>query len=94
MGNNSCLRRERLLFVACKESEQRKAAQRVALRLSCGLDLDALLCGSQQIRDLAIAKVRRLLRREQIKGARGHHGYDINRQIALRQALNLLSAPA
>jgi hypothetical protein len=90
MAQKEWLAREQALFSTARETERRMAAQRAALRLCCGLDLDCVLSGGAATKSAAIDKIRRLLRREQIKGGSGHYAYDINRQIALRQALNLL----
>lgn len=91
MDGQSLLKRERALFVAQQEIERRAATQRAALKLLCGLDLDTVLAGGEKVRRDAVAKVKRLLRREQLKGWRRHYAYDINRHIALKQALLLLA---
>ena len=83
------LERERDAFCKRKRQEGTAAVQRAAFRLCFGLDLEKVLAGPVRGRREAEMKIRRLLRRERLKGAQGHHGYDINRQIALRQALRL-----
>lgn len=91
MNGQVHLERERALFAVQKETERRTAAQRAALRLLCGLDLDTILVGSRQVKLEAIAKIRRLLRREQLKGWQRHYAYDLNRHIALKRAATMLS---
>ena len=83
------LKQERDAFCRRKRELARSAAQQAAFRLCFGIDLEEALAGSTQQRLEAGMRIRRLLRRERLKGAQGHHGYDINRQIALCQALRL-----
>lgn len=81
---------ERDAFQSRKKHRQSQALQRAAFQLRCGLDLDAVLKGSEEKRQAARQKIRRLLQRERLKGRRGNYGYDINWQIALRQVLVML----
>lgn len=84
------LEQERDTFCHHKRQQAAAAVQRVAFQLCFGTDLERVLTGSAGERRNARMKIQRLLRRERFKGAQGHHGYDINRQIALCQALRLL----
>ncbi|HEU4986159.1 MAG TPA: cytoplasmic protein [Rhizobiaceae bacterium] len=73
-----------------KEQEAIEARQNVAFFLMSGIDLSAALemrgeeCGRIQRR------LERLIERERLKGARRHWSYDLNRHIALKQALDRL----
>lgn len=70
----------------------REARQRAALRLACGIDLEAALrTGACERRDV-IRRVDRALRRERCNGLTRHWSYDLNRHIALKQALDRLQA--
>lgn len=72
----------------------RHAAAMVSLRLLCGEDLDKAIGGPKDERRRITAKLSRLLERERIRGLRGHWSYDLNRHIALRQALDLITESA
>ncbi|KXF78295.1 cytoplasmic protein [Paramesorhizobium deserti] len=74
-------------FLASKEKRRGEAMQRAALQILCGIDFDALLAGSREEKAGAIRRLTRLIERERLKGARGHWSYDLNRHIALKQAL-------
>lgn len=64
------------------------AMQKAALQILCGIDLDAVLAGSGERRKAAVLHIARHMERERLKGVRGHWSYDINRHIALKQALD------
>ncbi|WP_407864217.1 cytoplasmic protein [Phyllobacterium phragmitis] len=85
-------------FLASKERRRGEAMQRAALRILCGIDFDALLAASPQEKTGAARRLARLIERERMKGVRGHWSYDLNRHIALKQALDKLktslTAPA
>lgn len=70
----------------------REAAQRAALQLICGTDLDEALKASRDARKALLQRVERALKAERIKGIRRHWSYDLNRHIALKQALDRLRA--
>ncbi|RCS23542.1 cytoplasmic protein [Phyllobacterium salinisoli] len=74
-------------FLASKEERRGEAMQRAALQILCGIDFDALLVAQPQEKAAAIRRLGRLIQRERIKGIRGHWSYDLNRHIALKQAL-------
>ncbi|MDN2566360.1 hypothetical protein N1F89_09010 [Aquibium sp. A9E412] len=70
-----------------------EAGQVAALRLMCGLDLEAALASRGARRAEIVRQVARLVERERLKGAHGHWSYDLNRHIALKQALDRLRPP-
>lgn len=67
--------------------------QRVALQILCGIDIDAVMAGTAQERRTAARQLARMIERERLKGLRGHWGYDLNRHIALKQALDRIALP-
>jgi hypothetical protein len=75
-----------------KENITAEARQRAALFLVCGIDLPDMLSTSVAERDRITARLQRLIERERIKGARRHWSYDLNRHIALKQALDRIRA--
>ena len=77
-------------FRAERERERRNAAQVAALYLACGLDMKEALAATGQPRALMLLRVQRLLERERLRGQRRHWTYDLNRHIALKQALDRL----
>lgn len=66
------------------------AAQTAALRLLCGIDLDEALSACPAGIAKALRRIERLIERERLKGASRHWSYDLNRHIALKQALDRL----
>lgn len=77
-------------FAGQKLAETADAAQRVALRLLCGIDLSTALIASQTDKARLAERIERLINRERLKGLRRHWSYDLNRHIALKQALDRL----
>jgi hypothetical protein len=77
-------------FKARKIALETEARQIVAFRLATGIDLSEALKAGPADAEQIIRRVRRLLERERLKGLRRHWSYDLNRHIALKQALNLL----
>jgi hypothetical protein len=73
-----------------KEKVSAEAGQRAALFLTCGIDLSEAFSASGADRDRIVARLQRLIERERIKGGRRHWSYDLNRHIALKQALDRL----
>ena len=73
-----------------KERIIAEAGQRAALFLTCGIDIPEVLSASAAERDRITMRLQRLIERERIKGARRHWSYDLNRHIALKQALDRL----
>lgn len=74
----------------CRRTEQ--ASQRAAFFIVSGVDLDAALALRGQERRRMLCRVERLLERERLKGTRRHWSYDLNRHIALKNALDVLRA--
>lgn len=77
-------------FHAGKARESARAGQRAALLCLSGVDLDE----GEKLRGEARARfcrrLARLIERERQKGVRRHWAYDLNRHIALKQALDAL----
>jgi hypothetical protein len=88
------LQQEITAFKAAKQAEIATARQTAALRLACHADLRELLSADAESRGDAITKLRRLIERERLKGLRRHWSYDLNRHIALKQALDRLLGQA
>jgi len=61
-----------------------------ALHLLCGIDLQRTLQAPPAELGAIVARVRRILERERLKGCRKHWNYDLNRHIALAQAVDRL----
>ncbi len=78
-------------FLRRKETEYAESRQRAALQLLAGIDLDDLLGAPVRERDRIAARLKRALERERLRGLRRHWSYDLNRHIALKQALDRLS---
>jgi hypothetical protein len=74
-----------------KDRRTAEARQRAALFLACGVDLPEALSASAADRSRIMARLQRLIERERIKGGRRHWSYDLNRHIAMKQALDRLS---
>ncbi len=82
-------------FRSDKDRSESEARQTAAFFLMSGIDLDRALAARGQERDRILARVTRLLQRERLKGVARHWSYDLNRHIALKQALDRLAgAPA
>jgi hypothetical protein len=77
-------------FTGQKMAEAMDAGQTVALRLLCGVDLSAALAADGEEKARLIERIKRLIKRERLKGLRRHWSYDLNRHIALKQALDRL----
>ena len=68
----------------------KRAGQTAAFFLASGIDLDHALAAPPPERDRIIVRLQRLIERERLRGARRHWSYDLNRHIALKQALDRL----
>lgn len=77
-------------FKTQKKSLERDARLHAAFRLISGIDLPAALAAGPAEAGEIIRRVERLIEREQLKGLRRHWAYDLNRHIALKQALEKL----
>jgi hypothetical protein len=82
------LKREIIAYKADRALEQRRAVQRVALLCNAGIDIDHMAEVGAAQRKLIVQRLKRLIERERIRGAMRHWSYDLNRHIALKQALN------
>ena len=74
------------------EERSRVSRASVALQLAIGMDLNAALNATAETRRSILPRVQRALRREHFRGVARHWSYDLNRHIALKQALEYLSA--
>lgn len=81
-------------FAARKRRETDEARQAVAFFLACGVDLADALAAAPQEKDRLRRRLTRLVERERLRGLGRHWSYDLNRHIALMQALKRLSARA
>jgi hypothetical protein len=90
--NSHSLTAESRIFLESQEKRRGEAMQRAALQILCGIDLDQVLAGGQDLKAAAARRLERLIERERIKGMRGHWSYDLNRHIALKQALDKIKA--
>ncbi len=77
-------------FKARKAVLETEARQLVALRLISGVDMAAALAARPDQAIHIMKRVERLIERERLKGLRRHWAYDLNRHIALKQALDQL----
>lgn len=73
---------------------EKEAGQEAAFFLACGVDLSAALRSSGVERAAIVRRIERLVERERLKGAWRHWSYDLNRHIALKQALDRLRLDA
>lgn len=81
------LQSEARAFLERKQSTQAFSMQLAALFLASGIDLEeALRAPAERRREIRL-RVERLIERERQRGAARHWSYDLNRHIALKQAL-------
>ncbi|MGQ2906386.1 MAG: cytoplasmic protein [Aliihoeflea sp.] len=76
------------MFVVENEARRRQAMQRVALLCTCGIEIDRLQTADASKRGDLARRLKRLIERERIRGSNRHWSYDLNRHIALKQALD------
>lgn len=91
------LRQDSRNFIAERARRQGQAMQRVALQIIAGIDIDDLARAAPEEKRRAALRLTRLIERERLKGAARHWSYDLNRHIALKQALDRIegrTAPA
>ncbi|MBZ9654334.1 cytoplasmic protein [Phyllobacterium lublinensis] len=86
-------KKQRDSFLAAKENERNVARQRAALQILCGVDLNAIAMQDEESRAHMCRRLKRLIERERLKGAKGHWSYDLNRHIGLKQTLDSLRSP-
>lgn len=84
------LREETHAFKARKKRETEEARQAAAFFLACGIDLGAALAADGEDGERLRRRLSRLIERERLRGMRRHWSYDLNRHIALKQALDRL----
>jgi hypothetical protein len=84
------LRREIAAFLKDKETREAQARQMAALQIACHFDLAEALAAEPEARALIVLRLERMIERERQRGARKHWSYDLNRHIALKQALDSL----
>ena len=76
------------IFQASRLAEVTDARQRAALQLCCGIDLGQMEQATAEDRTGFVRRIERAIERERLKGNRRHWSYDLNRHIALKQALD------
>jgi len=86
------LEEEARSFRTRKDAGHAQAAQVAAFFLMSGIDLDEALSAPPAHQRLIMLRVERLLERERLRGGVRHWSYDLNRHIALKQALDRLIA--
>lgn len=73
-----------------KVQESEQARQRVACLLLAGVDLSQAIDIEPGEKQRLRMRLERLVERERLRGMRRHWSYDLNRHIALKQALDRL----
>jgi hypothetical protein len=86
----SGLRQEIAAFLENKQSRAAEARQMAALQIVCHFDLAEALAAEPAARALIVLRLERMIERERQRGMRRHWSYDLNRHIALKQALDSL----
>ena len=84
------LRREIADFLNAKESKALEARRMAALQIACHVDLAGALDADPATRARVVLRLERMIERERQRGIRKHWSYDLNRHIALKQALDRL----
>ena len=84
------LRHEIAAFLENKQSRAAEARQMAALQIACHFDLTEALAADPTARTRIVLKLERMIERERQRGMRRHWSYDLNRHIALKQALDSL----
>ena len=87
----SSIRSEIAEFRRNKQQQAADARQMAALQIVCGIDLGEALGAAPEERARIAATLARKLRRERQRGLARHWSYDLNRHIALKQALDRLT---
>lgn len=77
-----------------KEKAARAARGTVALQLACGFDLEQIAGAGRETLNRAILRLQRAIERERLRGRRQHWSYDLNRHIAMKEALDWLKGTA
>lgn len=84
------LKTEIARFTEARQRQQEAARRCAAFFIMTGIDLAVALASRGDERARILLRVERLLERERLKGARRHWSYDLNRHIALKDALDQL----
>jgi hypothetical protein len=66
------------------------ARQMAALQIACHFDLAEAIAAPPDARRQIVLRLERTIERERQRGIRKHWSYDLNRHIALKQALDTL----
>ncbi|MDH6230085.1 hypothetical protein M2281_000657 [Mesorhizobium soli] len=77
-------------FRTKQTAEVANARQTAALHLVCGMDLSSALTAEPEQKARLALRLERAIERERLRGMRRHWSYDLNRHIALKQALDRL----
>ena len=83
-------REEAAAFQREKQEIVARAGQTAALFLIAGIDLADAMAADRAGKARIAARLERLIERERQRGIRKHWAYDLNRHIALKQALDRL----
>ena len=81
---------EKAAFLRAKAEYSEHARQTAALFILGGIDLAAGLRSAKPERLRLAARLRRLIERERLRGINRNWTYDLNRHIAMKQALDRL----
>ena len=82
--------REAQLFEAARAREIAFARASAAFFLATGIDLATAMGAEGEHKAAIRRRVQRLLERERLRGGARHWSYDLNRHIALKQALGFI----
>ncbi len=83
-------RQEIAAFLEEKQSRFAEARQMAALQIACHFDLGEAMSADPDARKRIVLRLERTIERERQRGIRRHWSYDLNRHIALKQALDRL----
>lgn len=90
----NALRQEITAFLENKQTRASEARQMAALQIACHFDMAEALKAEPADRARIVVRLERMIERERQRGMRKHWSYDLNRHIALKQALDSLRPPA
>jgi hypothetical protein len=86
----SVLQQEIAVILENKQSGALEARQMATLQIACHFDLAEALQAGPAARARIVLRLERMIERERQRGVRKHWSYDLNRHIALKQALDRL----
>ncbi|MBX3581273.1 MAG: cytoplasmic protein [Rhizobiaceae bacterium] len=84
------LHQEVLQFLSVRQARNFDARQTAAVQILCGFDLSEAMSADAITRSRYELRLERMIERERLRGSSRHWSYDLNRHIALKQALNRL----